>query len=439
MEISPENKAQIKSAFANLKTKDDLLVLLNIAKELLYGEKLFPFQLKQLNYHAHFELNENRYFKFSIKKKSGATRTIHAPNKGLKEIQKCLNLVLQIVYEDHQSKAATGFVPNKSIVDNAKVHTNMHYVYNIDLKDFFPSIEQARVRARLQLAPFNLNDANGTTLLANVIANICCHQMEVERWNNDTQNWEIQTRKVLPQGAPTSPTLTNIICQQLDFYLTAVAKRFGLRYSRYADDITFSSLHNVYQKDSDFLIELHRIIKAQNFHIKEAKTRLQKHGYKQEVTGLIVNEKANVPLRYIKALRMWLYLWERYGFERANGYFLPEYLKDKGHIKDTLPNMMQVIAGKLEYLKMVKGYDNATYLGLKSRFDKLTKPPKINTNQSNILYSPFEDTREIKEYKRILEELDNIKKIQRTKHLNEVLDVLLKYGLHKAMKLYTPK
>lgn len=100
-----------------------------------------------------------------------------------------------------------------------------------------------------------------------------------------------------------------MICERLDIRLSGVAKRFGLKYSRYADDITFSSMHNVYQKDSEFLIEIARIITDQNFHIKESKTRLQKQGFRQEVTGLIVNDKPNVNKRYISQLRMWIYCW----------------------------------------------------------------------------------------------------------------------------------
>jgi hypothetical protein len=80
--------------------------------------------------------------------------------------------------------------------------------------------------------------------------------------------------------------ITNIVCQKLDYLLSGVAKRFGLKYSRYADDITFSSMHNVYQPESVFLKELHRIIAEQNFYIKESKTP-----YRKEVTGLLVNEK----------------------------------------------------------------------------------------------------------------------------------------------------
>lgn len=395
MTLPQEHTEYIKTAFQNMRSKDDLLCLLNYSKKLVYGDEAIPFEIRNINYNINRKVNKKRYIRFSIKKKSGAERTIHAPERGLKAIQKCLNMVFQTIYT--VSPSATGFVPGKSIVDNARVHTGSLYVYNIDLKDFFPSIDAGRIWGRLQHPPFSLNEKSGKKELANIITWLCCHEMEVERFDNETKKWEKETRSVLPQGAPTSPTLTNIICQQLDFYLNAVAKRFGLKYSRYADDITFSSMHNVYQKDGDFLKEIQRIISEQRFHIKESKTRLQKQGYRQEVTGLLVNEKANVQKRYIKQLRMWLYYWERYGYATVNTFFSQSYLADKEHVKKGRPDMANVIGGKLDYLKMVKGGENALYLKLKGRFNSLAatkiKPKAIleetittetNTNQVRV-------------------------------------------------------
>lgn len=442
---------QIRTAFKNMQTKEDLLQVLNEAKPLIYGENAVPFELKQLTYYANPKLGKKRYTEFKIKKKSGAERTIHAPIGGLKSIQKTLSFVLQCVYEPQN--AVMGFVRDRSIVDNAKLHVGSRYVYNIDLKDFFPSVDQARVWKCLQLKPFNLNSENSTVLenikwedfkleylktdepvsvfkrndityintpygtlflannfdkdkekfviinkktlesnpiqlskekliltnkvpiqsrmeIANIIASLCCTDIEVER-KNETGEWVKVKRNVLPQGAPTSPVLTNIVCQKLDYLLSGVAKRFGLNYSRYADDITFSSMHNVYKPESDFLNELRRIIAEQNFHIKESKTRLQKEGYRKEVTGLLVNEKANVQKRYIKQLRMFLYYWERYGYEKASSIFLQQYMTEKGHVKNGKPDMANVISGKLDYLKMVKGAEDYTYNGLKGRYDFL--------------------------------------------------------------------
>jgi RNA-directed DNA polymerase len=425
MILTPEFKYQVQTAFNTMQSKSDFLVLLNIAKQMMYGAKTIPFSEKQLNYFitkdsrflkskVDFQIDlsgaetiinenvvvkkkntnrENCYVPFTIKKKSGQDRTIYAPIKGLKEFQKALNIILQSMHEPHV--AANGFVIGKSIVDNAKKHVGQTYVYNIDLKDFFPSIDKSRIWGRLLVAPFNLGNSNERRTLANFIATLCCTAMEVERFKEG--QWISVTTPVLPQGAPTSPTLTNIICEKLDKRLQGVAKRFGLNYSRYADDITFSSKHNIYEVTtskvekifevaSTFDCEVRKIITEQNFHIKESKVRLQKRGYRQEVTGLVVNDKINVTRRYVKQLRQWLYLWERYGYEKAYSLFLNFYLADKGHMKSEKPNMAMVIDGKLLYLKMVKGANDGAYLKLKKRFDLLLgTASQNNTTEVNIV------------------------------------------------------
>ena len=385
MKLEKKHIEKIKTAFDKMQNKEDLLHLLNEARVLIYGNQNYLFNLKQLNWYANSKLEGNRYIEFKIKKKSGTDRCIHAPIKGLKSLQKVLAFILQCVYKPHN--AATGFIKNKSIVENAKLHINSRYVYNIDLKDFFSSIEQGRVRACLQLKPFNLNSKtiNIERLnIAYIIASLCCTRIEVERKNNAGE-WQKEICNVLPQGAPTSPIITNIVCQRLDYLLTGVANRFGLRYSRYADDITFSSMHNVYKPESDFIKELNRIITEQGFHIKENKTRLQKNGYRKEVTGLLVNEKVNVQQRYIKQLRMWLYYWERYGHEKAYSYFLQQYITDKGHIKKGKPDMRNVIAGKLDYLRMIKEPHNKLYLKLKKRFDILINKCELVVENNSLL------------------------------------------------------
>ncbi len=416
---------KIRTAFQKMKTKQDFIDVLNQAKPFIYGEKAHPFQMRQLTWYSGSWSANRRYRQFTIKKKSGGERTINAPIRGLKAIQKTLAFIIQCVFEPHE--AAKGFTKGRSIVDNARLHEGSFYVYNLDLKDFFPSIEQARVWACLQLKPFYLKDippkdesvlentqsdflasknklhSSERSEIAKMIANICCAEMEVERVNEDG-NWIILKKNVLPQGAPTSPVLTNVVCQKLDFLLTAVAKRFGLKYSRYADDITFSSMHNVYNKDSEFNKELNRIITQQGFHIKESKTRLQKTGYRKEVTGLLVNEKVNVQKRYLKQLRIWLYYWEHYGYEKAYSFFIKQYKQDKGHLRVRKPDMSNVIAGKLDYLRMVKGPDNLTYIRHRMRFEKLIglsiqTPPQI---------------------------------------LDQVLTRLLKNGLDDAMRYYKP-
>lgn len=371
MKIEKEHIDLIRKQFAALQNKDDLAKLLSVAKNILYGEECKPVQLRSLTYYSNPNICKKRYRTFTIKKKSGGDRTINAPVKGLKSILRSLNFVLQCIYEPHS--AAIGFVRDKSIVDNAKKHVGHNYVLNMDLKDFFHSFDRNRVKMGFMYEPFNLNGVREP--LAFLLASLCTHPFEV--------NGEIKT--VLPQGSPTSPTITNILCQKLDRRLTGLAKRFGVRYTRYADDITFSSPHNIY-KSEEFLKELNRIISEDNMinpkgkqveigpqlKINPDKTRLQKSAYRQEVTGLIVNEKVNVRKRYVKQIRMWLYYWEKYGYEKAEQIFRRDYIADKGHVKNMNAHLVNVLDGKLEFLKMVKGENDTTYFSLKKRFDKLS-------------------------------------------------------------------
>lgn len=359
MKIEQQHIETIRKQFADMQSKEDLVALLNTANSILFGENCKPVLLQSLNYYANPTICKKRYSQFSVKKKNGGVRIINAPVSGLKSILKSLNFILQCIYEPH--KAATGFVINKSIVDNAKFHTSRLYVYNIDLKDFFHSFDRNRVKMGFMYEPFNL--AGQREPLAFLLASLCTHPFEVEG----------STQTVLPQGSPTSPTITNIVCSKLDHRLNGLAKRFKIRYSRYADDITFSSQYSIFKSD-EFLEELHRIIeKNQGLVINPTKTRLQKSTYRQEVTGLVVNEKANVTRRYVKQLRMWLYYWEKYGYVKGEQIFLRDYVSDKGHVKNGKPNFVNVLDGKLEYLKMVKGKDNSTYLKLIERLDKLNE------------------------------------------------------------------
>ena len=155
MKIEKKHIVYIQLAFANMQSRQDFLDLLNYTKLLIYGKDYIRFELKQITFYANPKNTNKAYKSFQIKKKSGAARTIYAPENGLKAIQKTLALILQCVFQPHE--AAKGFVMGKSVVDNAKEHTGKNYVYNIDLKDFFPSIEQARVWACLKLKPFNIN------------------------------------------------------------------------------------------------------------------------------------------------------------------------------------------------------------------------------------------------------------------------------------------
>ena len=325
------------------------LLLTKLMKE-LFSENHFVTE-KQLKYFS-TPNTPKRYKTFQIRKKSGGLREINAPNDRLNKILQTINVVFKSLYTPH--KSVCGFTEGKSIADNAARHTGQHYVFNIDLKDFFSSIPQARVWARLQLRPFNFPKE-----VANVVAGLCCVK------NSETG------KNILPQGAPTSPLLTNAVCDKLDRELYKLSKKYGLHYSRYADDITFSSMHNVYQEDSEFRKELKNIIEGQNFCLNDKKTRLLRSGQRQEVTGLTVNAKVNVARKYVRDLRCLLHIWETKGYGKAYSYFYPIYKKEKGYVKKGEPVMENVIGGKLNYLRMIKGAGNECYQKLLQRYDKL--------------------------------------------------------------------
>jgi retron-type reverse transcriptase len=365
-----------------MKTKEDLLSLLNRIKraeleEIGLQDLFHPFTMKHINYYCNPNNAFHRYRQFKVKKKSGGFRLITTPrNRSFMMILSAVNALLKAMYTP--SDYAMGFTEGRSVVSNASIHKGQNYVFNIDLKDFFPSIEQPRVWKRLQLAPFNFPET-----IASLIAGLCSMK-EMRTHDNELQ----ETFYVLPQGAPPSPIITNMICDTLDRRLAGLAKRFGLRYSRYADDITFSSMHHVYQKDGEFRKELRRIISDQHFIINENKTRLQKKGARQEVTGIIVSDKLNVTQKYVRDIRNILYIWDRYGYASAMAKFVPKYKNEKGHVKKGNPNLVNVIDGKLMYLKMVKGEEDSVYQRLHNKFVKLVDMmnEKSVTTAQNVTY-----------------------------------------------------
>ena len=370
-------REQIAQLAHDMENRNDLLALLNRIKQdeaVEMGVQFFPFTMKQIRFYCNPNHAFHRYRQFNIKKKSGGFRLITAPrNKTYKMLLQYVNIILKALYSP--SDYAMGFTEGRSVVTNAEKHLGQNYVLNLDLKDFFPSIDQARLWKRLQLAPFNF-----PVEVASVIAGLCCMKFKSEEDEN--------TRYVLPQGSPTSPIITNMICDKLDRRLAGLAKRFGLNYTRYADDITFSSMYNVYKANGEFWTELRRIIADQRFTINEDKTRLQKRGSRQEVTGVTVAEKLNVTQKYVRDIRNILYIWERHGFNAAYSRFFPKYKSEKGHVKKGTPDLVNVLDGKLMYLRMVKGENDSVYLRLYSKFKVLAAQTRdiLTANKGGINY-----------------------------------------------------
>lgn len=378
------DRKKIADIASKMQTKEDLLALLNLIKKEMANESgidashFHPFTLKQLNFYCNPNHDSHRYRKFKIKKKTGGFRDITAPrNKCFKMLLQAVNEMLKALYVP--SEHVMGFTEGRSVATNAAIHKAQNYVFNIDLKDFFPSIEQARLWKRLQVKPYKM-----PSQIASIIAGLCSMRIKREHINENAKH-ENDKRYiyVLPQGAPTSPILTNMVSEKLDFLLGGLARRFGLHYTRYADDITFSSMHYVYSKDGAFRTELKRIITEQGFTINDKKTRLQKRGTRQEVTGIIVNQKLNVTQHYVRDIRNILHIWKKFGYNDAYSKFLLKYKTEKGHVKKGNPDLINVIEGKLLYMKMVKGENDAVYLNLYNRFIEMRKNVSNNRNTNS--------------------------------------------------------
>lgn len=296
------------------------------------------------------------YVTFYIQKKSNGVRCIQAPGRRTKEMQYVMKRALESIYEP--LGCVYGFVEGRGVADNARRHLDCRFVLNMDLKDFFPTISKGMVVRALCCKPFGL-----TREVARKIASICC------RWDEERQ------ADVLPQGAPTSPILSNMVCYHMDVRLMGMAQHFGATYTRYADDMTFSSNHYLMGRKNPLGKQVQMIIEEEGFAVNFKKVRLQSNDSHQEVTGLTVSRKANVSKEYVKLLRRVLRTWELEGYAVARMHFMQYY--QQNHIctpqqqKSIEPPFVNIIAGKLEYMKMVKGADDSTYVKLFSRFHDL--------------------------------------------------------------------
>ena len=280
-------KEKIMTKLNKLETKDDLAKLLGFKNA------------RYINYLLYNIQTDSLYTTFTIPKKNGGERVIHAPKKELKFLQKkladilweCYLESLESKYKDKNFKIPVlshAFEKGKSIITNSQMHRNKKYILNIDLKNFFDSFNFGRVRG------FFIKDRDFAVSpeIATVIAQIACYQGK------------------LPQGAPSSPIITNLITRILDYRIVKIAKKYRFTYSRYADDMTFSTNRELNSNKlratkelEKFLTELEEVINSSGFEINSKKTRLSNNMKRQEVTGLVVNKKINVKREYIKNTR----------------------------------------------------------------------------------------------------------------------------------------
>ncbi|MDE6339991.1 MAG: reverse transcriptase family protein [Muribaculaceae bacterium] len=292
------------------------------------------------------------YQEFDIPKRSGGSRHISAPIEPLKQIQQSLNLMLQTLCE--VSDSATGFVPGRSVVTNASAHLGSSILFNCDLQDFFPSISKVAVRRALTE---ELGALSPSREVINIISSLATVPLP-------------DGKEVLPQGAPTSPVISNLVLKNLDKRLTRFAEKNGYRYTRYADDITFSKTGSFNPECPIKTDAILSIIKDSGFTVNPKKTILSTASERKEVTGLTVYKKINVRRRYVKQLRVLLHLWESRGFAEAQKI----YTRDFRDGYET--NLACVVNGKINYLRMIKGSHDSTYRRFKARFRVLMQQLK---------------------------------------------------------------
>ena len=240
----------------------------------------------------------SHYKRFQIPKKTGGMRNVSAPMPRLKRAQYWLLETILTKPEPHD--AAHGFRPGRSIMTNAAPHTGKAVVINLDLKDFFPSISYRRVKGLF--ASLGYPEA-----LAAVFALIATEADRTEL-ELDGQSWHVaRAERALPQGAPTSPAITNLLCRKLDRRLAGAARKYGFVYTRYADDLTFSA--DAFDKPAlDRLMKTIRyVVRDEGFVINEDKTRVMRKGRHQEVTGLTVNDGLGVSRKERRKFRAYLH------------------------------------------------------------------------------------------------------------------------------------
>lgn len=285
-------------------------------------------------------LNTPVYREFSIPKKRGGTRKIEAPEQRLMYVQRKLNYGLQSLYLCDPDPAVFGFVrnddqdqPASPIVQNALPHVGKSFLLNIDLKDFFPSIRAHRVKELFLSDRFGFNDSTAT-----VLALLTTYQGH------------------LPQGAPTSPIITNFICAPMDVALRELSSKNNWTYTRYADDLTFSSIHAFTDAD---IAQIRNIVESNQFSINDKKIRRKGSGRRQEVTGIVVNSKANVNRKTIKKVRAMIHDLEKNGLTVATA----SHFKNSPavHATDSLV-FLNRLRGLIAFIGQVRGKEDPVFL-----------------------------------------------------------------------------
>ncbi|PCC72657.1 Reverse transcriptase (RNA-dependent DNA polymerase) [Nannocystis exedens] len=248
----------------------------------------------------------SHYHRFLLPKKTGGFRLISAPMPRLKRAQ---TWALEHIFAKLRvDSAAHGFVAGRSIVSNAKPHVGADVVVNFDLKDFFPTVTFPRVKGAIRRLGYSESLATALALV--------CTEPDLEEVALDGVTWFVaRGPRHLPQGSPCSPAITNLLCRRLDRRLGGLAQALGFVYTRYADDLTFSGRGEAAESKrvGKLLRGVADIVAHEGFVVHPEKTRVMRRGRRQEVTGIVVNDRPSVPRDELRKFRATLFQIEKDG------------------------------------------------------------------------------------------------------------------------------
>ena len=255
---------------------------------------------------------QRNYLRFSIKKRSGKRRIIDAPAPELKQLQR--SILDNILYQFLPHPISHGFTQYRSPRTNAVMHKQAAVVLNIDIKDFFPSINENRVIKLFEYlsdqSKTKVNPLKLTTEDCRILAALCAHMGRV------------------PQGAPTSPMISNLICLGMDKEMKTLSEQYdGCTITRYADDITISCSNKEFDIGK-FIHPISEITHKYGFVLNREKTRILRRHKRQEVTGVVINEGTNAPKAYRRLVRA-----QVHNYINAKTPDITEYRKIRGKIE----------------------------------------------------------------------------------------------------------
>jgi RNA-directed DNA polymerase len=274
------------------------------------------------------------YRDFEITKKNGSKRAISEPLPSLKEIQ--IWVLKNILYKIPISPFAKAYKPNSGLIENLKFHKKQPKVFTLDLENFFPSISIKSIEKVFLTAGYS-------RMVSKLLSKLCTRD------------------GTLPQGAPTSPYLSNLIFKDADAVISSYCIERKIRYTRYADDLSFSGDFD----EKELLSKITSIVENLNLHINTAKTKLMTPNMRQTVTGVVVNDKPQVAFHKRNELRQDMHYIKKFGIDEHREYKEINHSNYLEHLLGKVNFVLQINAKDLEFI----GY-KAVLIALKKKQQK---------------------------------------------------------------------